>query len=398
MLKKIIILAFILASVAIGAWFFFLKENNHTIKYKTAKIERGSIESKISATGTLNAVVTVQVGSQVSGTIKELRADFNSMVKQGQVIAMLDQKTFIAQRDQAKANFINARANVEKAKADLIDKKQKFDRVSKLYTEGLASQSDRDSAEAAYLSSEAQLKSAEAQAEQAKAALDLAEVNFNYTIIISPVDGIVISRNVDIGQTVAASFQTPTLFTIAKDLTKMQIDTSVDEADIGAVKEGQEAGFTVDAFPEIVFKGIVSQIRNAPIIVQNVVTYDVVVEVDNKNLKLKPGMTANVSIVTSRIDNALKVPNAALRFKPPQKSDSETAQKPSKQERGQKIWLLTDGQLKPVPIKTGISDSSFTEIKKGDVKEGDEVVIESAAKDSKSTQGRAGSVPHGFIR
>jgi HlyD family secretion protein len=397
MFKKMIILAIALAVVGFGAWFFLTKGNNRAVKYKTAKVEIGSIESRISATGTVNAVVMVQVGSQVSGTIKELHADFNSRVKQGQVIAILDQKIFIAQRDQAKANLINARANVEKSNADLADKKQKFDRLSKLFKEGLAAQSDRDSAEAGYLSGEAQVKSAEAQAEQSKAALELAEVNLDYTIIKSPVDGIVISRNVDIGQTVAASFQTPTLFTIAKDLTKMQVDTSVDEADIGTVQVGQEAMFTVDAFPEIVFSGSVSQIRNAPIIVQNVVTYDVIIEVSNKNLELKPGMTANVSIVSSRRDNVIKVSNAAMRFKPQEEAVQKQA-KPAKQEKGQKIWLLTSGQIKPVTVKTGISDGNFTEIKEGDIKEGDEIVVESTAKDNKSTQTGAGNIPRGFIR
>ena len=396
MLKKIIILTIALAVVGFGTWFFLIKGNNRTVKYKTAKVEIGSIESRISATGTVNAVVTVQVGSQVSGTIKELYADFNSRVRQGQAIAMLDQKTFIAQRDQAKANLINAGANVEKSNADLVDKKKKFDRLTKLFKEGLAAQSDRDSAEAAYLSSEAQVKSTEAQVEQSKAALELADVNLDYTIIKSPVDGIVISRNVDIGQTVAASFQTPTLFTIAKDLTKMQVNTNVDEADIGTVKLGQDAKFTVDAFPESVFNGVVSQIRNAPIIVQNVVTYDVIVEVANKELKLKPGMTANVSIVNARKDNVLKVPNAVLRFKPKEQEDA--IQKSAKQEKSQKVWLLTGGQIKPVSVITGISDGNFIEILEGDTKEGDEIVVESTVKDNKSTQTGAGHIPRGFIR
>ncbi|MBI3398672.1 MAG: efflux RND transporter periplasmic adaptor subunit [Deltaproteobacteria bacterium] len=396
MLKKTIIAILLLAAVGVSVWYFFLKGNNQAVKYKTAKIERGSIESKVSATGTLNAVVTVQVGSQVSGTIKGLHADFNSVVKQGQVIATLDQKTFLAQRDQAKANLLNAKANLEKSNADLVDKKQKFERSSKLFKEGLTAQNDLDSAEAAYLSAEAQVKSSEAQVEQNRAALELAEVNLEYTIIKSPVDGIVISRNVDIGQTVAASFQTPTLFTIAKDLTKMQVDTSVDEADIGTVKLGQEAKFTVDAFPESVFKGVVFQIRNAPIIVQNVVTYDVIIEVANKELKLKPGMTANVSIVTAHKDGVLKIPNAALRFK--LKEQEDAVQKPAKQEKGSKLWMLSGGQLKPVSIKTGISDGAFIEIKEGGVKEGDEVVIESAEKNNKSSQTGTRSSPHGFMR
>ena len=398
MFKKVIIAILLFAAVASGIWYFLIKTSYQTIKYKTAKVEVGSIESKISATGTVNAVVTVQVGSQVSGTIKELYADFNSRVKQGQLIAMLDQKTFTAQRDQARANLINAKANVEKSNADLVDKKQKFDRSSKLFKEGLASQSDRDSAEAAYLSAKAQVKSAEAQVEQQKAALELAEVNLEYTIIKSPVDGIVISRNVDIGQTVAASFQTPTLFTIAKDLTKMQVNTNVDEADIGTVKLGQEGRFTVDAFPESVFNGKVSQIRNAPIIVQNVVTYDVIIEVSNKNMELKPGMTANVSIVTALKDGVLKVPNAALRFKPQEQEYAN--HKSAKQERGSKVWLQAGGQqIKPVSIKTGLSDGNFTEIREGEIKEGDEVITDTAVKNN-NQPGRAGAgrSPHGLMR
>lgn len=392
-MKKTIIFVAALSVAGLAVWFFLLRESNQAVKYKTAKIEKGPIESKVSATGTLNAVVTVQVGSQVSGTIKELYADFNSAVKKDQVITRLDQKTFIAQRDQAKANLINARANVEKSNADLIDKKQKFDRVSKLHKEGLIAQSDRDSAEAAYLSSEAQLKSAEAQVEQYKASLELAEVNLDYTVIKSPVDGIVISRNVDIGQTVAASFQTPTLFTIAKDLTKMQVNTNVDEADIGAVRVGQEATFTVDAYPELIFKGVVSQIRNAPIIVQNVVTYDVIIEVANKEMKLKPGMTANVSIVTYHRDDVLKVSNAALRFKPAE----DNSLKQAKEEKGVKVWLLNNDQIKPIYIKTGASDGNYTEVIEGDLKEGDEMVIDMTEKKNKSNKAGAPGF-HGFVR
>src|SRR3989304_3026241 len=204
MLKKLIILISIFAAIGFAVWVFFLRENNQTVK-----VERGHIESRVSATGTINAVITVQVGSQVSGTIKDMYADFNSKVKEGQVIAKLDQKTFSAQRDQARANLVNAEANVERSRADMVEKRQKLKRVSSLFKEGLIAGSERDVAEAAFLSSSAQLKSAEAQVKQQKAALELAEVNLGYTVIKSPVDGIVISRNVDIGQTVAASFQTP---------------------------------------------------------------------------------------------------------------------------------------------------------------------------------------------
>ncbi|MBI5048977.1 MAG: efflux RND transporter periplasmic adaptor subunit [Deltaproteobacteria bacterium] len=389
MFKKTIIATLLLAIIGFGLWYFLLKENGQTVKYKTAKVERGSIESSVSATGAVNAVVTVQVGSQVSGTIKELYADFNSTVKQGQVIATLDQKTFIAQRDQAKANIINAGANVERARADLIDKKQRFDRITKLFNESLVAGSERDSAEAAYRASEAQLKSAEAQVEQYKAAMELAEVNFEYTIIKSPVDGVVISRNVDTGQTVAASFQTPTLFTIAKDLTKMQVNTNVDEADIGAVKVGQSATFTVDSYPELIFEGLVSQIRNAPVIIQNVVTYDVIIDAANKDLKLKPGMTANVSIITSHKDNVLKIPAAVFRFKPAE----ESAQKQVKQEKGIKVWILKNGKINPVFIKTGVSDGSYTEAAEGDIMEGDEVVVDTLGKKNESANK---TTPPGF--
>lgn len=374
MVKKIVISTIILGIILFSVWFFLFKGNNHAVKYKTVKIERGSIESQISATGTLNAVVTVQIGSQISGTIKELYADFNSIVKQGQIIALLDQKTFIAQKEQSMANLMNATANVEKVKADLMEKKQRFNRITTLSKEGLVSLGEKDTAEASYLSNVAVLKSAEAQVAQFKAALKLAEVNLEYTIIKSPVDGVVISRNVDVGQTVAASFQTPTLFTIARDLSKMRVNTNIDEADIGVIRLGQDAEFTVDAYPEQTFKGVVSQIRNSPQVVQNVVTYDVIIDVANSNMQLKPGMTANVSIVTSRKDNVLKAPNIVLRFKPAE----DISQGIVKQEKGVRVWLKSKdagNEIIPVFIKTGISDGNFTEILEGDIKEGDEVIV-----------------------
>ncbi|MBI5026236.1 MAG: efflux RND transporter periplasmic adaptor subunit, partial [Nitrospirae bacterium] len=228
----------------------------------------------------------------------------------------------------------------------------------------------------------AQMNAASAQVEQSKAARRLSEVNLSNTIIKAPVDGVVISRNVDVGQTVAASLQTPTLFTIAQDLTKMQIDTNVDESDIGKIKTGQDVEFTVDAYPEKVFKGNVIQIRSAPIIVQNVVTYDVVVGVDNTDLKLKPGMTANVSILILKKDNVLKVPNTALRFKPPKEMETDKSKK-KKTMAEQKLWILSRGKLQPIPIITGISNGTFTEILEGDIKEGQEVVVEAIGKAEK---------------
>jgi len=243
--------------------------------------------------------------------------------------------------------------------------------------------SQMDASETAYLTAHASTVAAKSQVDQSAAALSLAETNLVYTRILSPVDGVVISRNVDIGQTVAASFQTPTLFVIAADLTKMQIDTTVDEADISAVRSGQEAEFTIDAYPEETFKGVVGQVRNAAATVQNVVTYDVVVTVDNRELKLKPGMTAEVSIITSVVKNTLRIPNGALRFKPAEQGPP--AAKP--RGLGPAVWVEENGRPQRVPVKTGLSDGSFTELVSGDLKEGQPVIIESLAKPSRQASG-----------
>ena len=337
-----IILVLILAA---GFLFYWLKgEKGSGQKFRAMKVERGEISAIVTATGTINPVITVLVGSQVSGTIKALNADFNSRVKEGEVIAQIDPSIFEAQVDQGKANVLNSQANLLNAQANLknaeanlvkaevavLDTKRTFDRNKELMTKQAIAQATLDTAQANYdsavaqkesakaqlESSKAQIESAKAQIEQTKAALKLSDTNLRYTTIRSPVNGIVISRNVDVGQTVAASLQAPTLFTIAKDLTQMQVDTNVSEADIGRIVEGQEANFTVDAYPERTFRGKVSEIRNAPITIQNVVTYDVVIQVNNQDLKLKPGMTANVSILISHKEGVLKIPNAALRYRP----------------------------------------------------------------------------------
>ncbi|MGE5174326.1 MAG: efflux RND transporter periplasmic adaptor subunit, partial [Betaproteobacteria bacterium] len=286
-----------------------------TPSYRTDPVTKGDIQQAVTATGTVNAVTTVQVGTQVSGTIKTLYVDFNSRVKKRQIIAQIDPSTFESQVQQAQANLFSAQANLEKAQTALANDKKTFDRNKELLSKNLIPQSDLDTAETNYQTDKALVNSAKAQIEQAKASLDYAKQNLAYTKIISPVDGVVISRNVDVGQTVAASFQTPTLFTIAQDLTKMQIDTNVAESDIGVIRVGQEVGFTVDAYPDTSFEGKVWQIRKAPITVQNVVTYDVVIQVNNKDLKLMPGMTANVSIVIQTRQNVLRITNAALRFR-----------------------------------------------------------------------------------
>jgi len=372
-MKKIVIISGILIVIAIAGFILF-RGNGNEPKFRTDKIIRGDIEMAVTATGTVNPVTTVLVGTQVSGTIKELYVDFNSPVKKGQLIARIDPALFEAQVNQAKANFLSAKANLEKAGATLVDAKRTMDRNKELFSKNLVARSDLDTAETNYETANASVSAAKSQVAQAEAALNLAETNLRYTKIVSPVDGIVVSRNVDVGQTVAASFQTPTLFTIAQDLTKMQIDTSVDEADIGKIKVGQDVEFTVDAYPDVTFKGKVWQIRNAPITVQNVVTYDVVINVDNPEFKLKPGMTANVSIIVSIKKDVLKISNVALRFKPAEKGKSAVQQK------GSGVWILEQGNPKRVPISIGISDGNYTELVSGGIKEGQELIVESLTK------------------
>jgi HlyD family secretion protein len=359
----------ILAAVAA---FFLLKGKGDSEKaFRTEKVTRGEIVAAVTATGTVNAVTTVLVGTQVSGTIKNIYVNFNSPVKKGQLIAQIDPATFDAQVERARADLLSARANLEKAEAALLDSKRTMERNRELFAQNIISKSELDTSETNHETAKAQVSVARAQIAQAEAALRLAETNLRYTRIVSPVDGIVVSRNVDVGQTVAASFQTPTLFNIAQDLTKMQIDTSVAEADIGRIEVGQEVKFTVDAYPDITFRGSVSEIRIAPIVVQNVVTYDVVVKVDNPELKLKPGMTANVSIIVSSKKDVLRIPNAALRFRPPEML---------KAEKGSGAWIIENGKLKRVRVTVGISNGRYTELIQGDIREGQELIVESAAK------------------
>jgi HlyD family secretion protein len=344
--KRLIILASVLILISVGGFFALrmIDANGGDDKYRKLKIERGEIASAVTATGTINPVVNVLVGSQASGTIKALYADFNSQVKEGQVIAQIDPAIFEAQVDQGRANLLNAQANLlniqanltnaqanlAKAEVAVLDTKRTLDRNKELAERKVVAQATLDTTQANYDSAiaqrdsnKAQIESAKAQIEQAKAqiaqaraSLKVSETNLRYTTIRSPVNGTVISRNVDVGQTVAASLQAPTLFTIAKDLTQMQVDSNISEADVGRIAVGQDATFTVDAYAEMTFRGRVSEIRNAPTTIQNVVTYDVVIKVDNKELKLKPGMTANVSVLIAHKEGVLKIPNSALRFQP----------------------------------------------------------------------------------
>ncbi|MDP2753812.1 MAG: efflux RND transporter periplasmic adaptor subunit [Nitrospirota bacterium] len=372
-MKKIVIISGIIIVIAIAGFILF-RGNGNEPKFRTDKIIRGDIEMAVTATGTVNPVTTVLVGTQVSGTIKELYVDFNSPVKKGKLIARIDPALFEAQVNQAKANFLSAKANLEKAGATLVDAKRTMDRNKELFSKNLVARSDLDTAETNYETANASVSAAKSQVAQTEAALNLAETNLRYTKIVSPVDGIVISRNVDVGQTVAASFQTPTLFTIAQDLTKMQIDTNVDEADIGKVLVGQDVEFTVDAYPDITFKGKVWQVRNAPITIQNVVTYDVVIIVGNPELKLKPGMTANVSIIISTKKDVLKIPNAALRFKPSEKGPT------APEKKGPGVWILEKDKPKRIPVSLGISDGNYTELATGKISEGQELIVESLTK------------------
>ena len=385
-----LILSVVAIGIAIGGYVFFNGERKPPIRYRTAVVERGEIVSVVSATGTINPVVSVQVGTQVSGMIKSLHADFNSRVKAGETVAVIDPEPFKARREQAASNLDMARSNVARSKADLAQRKRELDRVQSLLPQQFVSQNDVDVALTNFQSAEAQLRVAEAQVKQAEAALNASDLELKYTVIRSPVDGIVVARNIEVGQTVASSFATPNLFLIALDLTNMQVDTNVSESDIGGMTEGKEAVFTVDAYPGVFFAGTIKQVRLSPMNIQNVVTYNVVVGIDNKDLRLKPGMTANVAIVVAQRDQVLKVPNAALRFMPPKtegdrRSSDGRATKAdggrsthTGREAGQSrtVWTQSEsGDLVSLPVQTGISDGVTTEVLSGDLAEDDSVVV-----------------------
>jgi HlyD family secretion protein len=388
MKKKIIILSIISVVIIATGLFFYLRGNGNSMAYKTEKVSRGEIKSIVTATGTVNAVTTVSVGTQISGTIQKLFVDYNSPVKKGQLLAQIDPATVQAQVDQARANMWSAKATMEKAAVATLDARRTYQRSKELFDQNFIAKSDLDTAETNVHSAEAQQKVTQAQVGQAQAALKIAETNLQHTNILSPVNGIVISRSVDVGQTVAASFQTPTLFSIAQDLTKMQVNTSVDEADIGMVQTGQDATFTVDAYPETPFTGKVSVVRNAPITVSNVVTYDVIINVDNPQLKLKPGMTANVSITIEIRPDVLRIPNAALRFRPASATAPGARTGGERGLPGAKVWILEKGKLKPVNVTIGLSDGNSTEISDGEIAEGQQIITDSLnnKKDSSSAR------------
>jgi HlyD family secretion protein len=420
-----VVLVLVLAGAGFGIWRWQASRGAPEITFRTAPIEKRRIVARVTASGTLQATVTVQVGAQVSGRIAKLSADYNSQVKKGQIIAKMDPQLFVATVEREKANHAAARAGVVRAEAQQRDADLVLKRAKSLNEQGLASAAELQTAETNVAVAAAQTEVARATLQQQSAALNQAQVNLSYTDIHSPIDGVVISRSVDVGQTVAASLQAPVLFTIAEDLKKMQVHTSVAEGDVGRLQPGMETWFTVDAFPGQRFKGKISQIRNAAQTVQNVVTYDAVIDVDNDDLRLRPGMTATTTIVFAEKHDVLALPNSAMRFKPPSEIASTIAstsaaapavslsvtaagaEAPSGRPRGtgggrrqpgggespeRTIYVLRGGRPEAVEIKTGLSDGTVTEVASGDLKEGDQVILEANVA-GKSSAGTGGTTP-----
>ncbi len=420
-MKKIYLYGIILAAILFGGGYFILSRGgNGDVKFRTDKVTRGNVVVQVRATGTLNPPLTIEIGSQVSGTIAKLSVDFNSVVKKGQVVAVIDSTFLYAAVQQAEAN-------VERNQAALNQAKRTLDREQDLFNKSLVSQADLDAAVATYEADVAQLK-------QTQAALYQAQVNLQYAIIKAPSDGVIIERDVDVGQTVAASLQAPKLFLLATDLKHMQVEASVDEADIGQIKDGQTVTFTVDAYPDQTFQGVVTQVRMNPVTVQNVVTYTVIIAVDNPDLKLRPGMTATASILVDKRENVLRVPTLAIRFQPPadyidkssdRASSPESTGRPSGQpgqsgqqgarmqwrqhgdssrsgqHMGQKssdangdsrpgrVWVVEANKgLKPVPVRIGLNDNRYVEVTSDALKEGDDVIIGMVASEAASSNGQ----------
>ena len=438
-IKKWIPRLIVLALVAGGVAFLIIKKpwvkGDPPVAFSTVNVGKGTIAAQVTANGTLSAVGTVQVGAQVSGRVVELNADFNSKVKKGQVIAKLDESVLKAQIEQSQASYDLAVANLNRAKVTAANAKRQYERQKSLQEQQLVAGATVDQFQVEYDTAQVQINASQAEVSRAAASLKQARTNLSYATIYSPVDGVVLSRAVELGQTVASSLQAPTLFTIAEDLAKMQINTAVAEGDVGSLKEQMKATFTVDAFPGKTFEGIVRQVRNAPTTNQGVVTYDAVIDVDNKDLGLRPGMTANVTFVLEKVENAVKIPNAALRFKPsrdqmlvifekfgggprnrgsggsggggsgrgrrergsgagsggsgatdgsgggerPRGADAMTgASGGGMRAQGDRkpLWKLVDGKPKMTYVKLGLSDGSTTQLLEGDVKPGDELITE----------------------
>ena len=377
--RLVLILLAISAVTATVAAYYRSGANADAPRFTTARATRGDIVDTVEATGTLEAVTTVQVGTQVSGAIKMLYADYNSRVKKGQIVAELEPSLFQTQVDQAQATVARLQADVDRARVDVEDTQVKLRRANELWDKELIARTDLETAQAAARQAEASLKAAQAQVAQSRASLSQAEVNLGHTVIRAPIDGVVISRNVDVGQTVAASMSAPILFVIANDLSQMRVNARVDEADIGRVRAAQAVSFKVDAYPGETFTGTVSQVRLQPVTEQNVVSYVTIIDVPNRQLKLKPGMTANVTIEIARADDVLRVPNAALRFR-------------ASSEAGPRVWTVgAEGRPRPVAVETGLSDGTMTAVVGGTLPDDTAVITGMAAQGA--TPAQAGGSP-----
>lgn len=412
---RIIVLAILAGGIA-ALWIKKpWKKGEAPVTFSTVQVSKGTIAAQVTASGTLSAVGTVEVGAQVSGRVVELRADFNDKVKKGQIIAKLDESVLKAQIEQQQAAYDLAVANLKKAQVTAMDAKRQLERQKTLKEQNLIAGATVEQYEVTLETANAQITASKAEVSRAAANLSQAKTNLGYATIVSPVDGVVLSRSVELGQTVAASLQAPVLFTIAEDLARMQIDTAVAESDVGRLKEGMKATFTVDAFPGKQFEGVVRQVRNAPTTTSGVVTYDAVIDVNNADLALRPGMTANVTFVLEKVENAVKIPNAALRFKPSRDQMMALAEKYGLRRGGRgsggsgasggsggwrrnggegggsggpggggrqmapdrkQLWKLVDGQPKMVFVKIGLTDGSSTQLVEGDLKEGDQLITE----------------------
>jgi len=386
MKRRTLAILSLIAASTVGAGVIYARRGDAPAVLTSDAVTRGSIVSVVSATGTLQAVTTVQVGSQVSGIIESLTADFNSLVRKGQVLARLDQSTFATSVEQARANLSSAQADADRMRVMKASDEAALARARELSSKGLIPAADLQAAETAARQSAAQVIGADAKITQARASLETAQVNLAKTIIASPIDGVVIARNVDVGQTVAANFSAPTLFVIAADLTAMQLEASIDESDLGQVADGQPVTFRVDAYPSETFRGTVSQVRLNPTTVSNVVTYAAMIDAPNPQLKLKPGMTATVSIETARRDNVLRVPAAALRFKPDADVLAQFGVKPPASVKGaaKTVWVSANNPLTPVTVTAGASDGTYTEIVNAPFAEGTRVVTRATSGGSAS--------------
>jgi len=461
-MKKKAIIGLVVLIVAAGAilgWTMLRNNKNGLPKYRLEKLSKGDIEAVVTTSGTVNPITKVEVGSQVSGKIAKIFVDYNSQVKEGQILAELDLSTFESRVKQNEANYLSAQAAVDKARVTLDNLKKQYERSLSLFEKDLISYEEKDLAEANYLGAKTDVQSAGARLEQAKSQLEQSKLDLSYAIIRSPIDGVVISRAMNVGQTVQASFQAPKIFEIANDLAKMQVECDVDEADVGKVKEGQRVRFTVDAFPDNTFNGTVKQVRFSPTVTTNVVTYTTIVDAENPDLKLRPGMTATVSIITGEAKDVLRVPNGALRFTPSIPAEELAALMKEAGEKmfakrqaeggsgqpqagvpgaanpgpqgnapggtpsmglpqaggmpqgmggagGQRrkpttVWYLdANGKLAVTFIRAGVTDNSYTEILRGDLKEGQEVILgeQTGQAVASTTGGRPGGPPMMMIR